>query len=105
MKTYPMYYSEHHKPYVLTEQEAAVLNACSQWSGSRTTNTDIKLAAKLDLPAASIGMIMSRLRAVKLITYQHIETGRMAVGSGRYIVVYLADYFGTVLEGEEQPLP
>lgn len=89
----------------LQEWEHKILTACYAFDHSSTTNSEIKIEAKVDMPAAAVGKIMARLRAAKLINYQHIETGRMAAGSGRYVLLVQNDYFGMVLPGECEHLP
>lgn len=45
------YYNKEFKLYVLNQVEADVLKTCAQLSGSSTTNSEVKLNAKLDMPA------------------------------------------------------
>lgn len=100
-----MHYNKLWQPYTLDDIEHCILLACKHFDGKEATNTAIKAKARVKLPASEIGLILSRLRAVKLIAYHHIETGRMAAGSGRYFLRALSDYFGSVLEGEAERLP
>lgn len=88
----------------LSDLEHKILTACFAFDGCTTTNTEIGIEAKAHVKSADIGGVMVRLRAAKLIDYFHIETGRHAAGSGRYVVSPLNDYFGLVLPGECEDL-
>lgn len=105
MIKYHMHYGAGFRSFTLDETEHKILNSCRHFDGKEATNSAVKARAKVDLKSADVGLIMSRLRAAKLIDYRHIETGRMAVGSGRYVLKTLSDYFGSVVEGEEKRLP
>lgn len=108
MKKYFMVYTVPcYSEWILDEPEFKILLACKVMHGLSTTNSDIKRISKVDMPASDIGIIMARLRAARLIDYRYVETGRKAVGSGRYELIYKADPFSMdpVLKGVAMRLP
>jgi hypothetical protein len=97
---YECWFSQTGKPWLLNDEEHKVISVCHNVYGS-TTNSELSKKAKLNLPAAQVGITIARLRMKKMINYEHIETGRMASGSGRYRIGLLGSYFGKALQGED----
>ncbi len=73
-----------------------ILNTLITNSYGSHTNSGLKLLSKLKCKTAEVGLIVARLRRLGLIDYQHIETGRHACGSGRYMVEILCRSRGAV---------